>query len=131
LGIYLPLLPWYSTTYWSDGMPYYAVDNLYYVWDADAGEYQAVGPPASLSPSAPPGTTASAGEPQVSPELYIYPRAGQSEAQQQQDKAECRHWAEAQTGFDPTGTIPTPWSTLQAFLRADAACLQLRDYSVR
>jgi hypothetical protein len=131
LGIYLPLLPWYYATFWSDGMPYYSVDNLYYVWDDDAGAYQAIAPPADLSPTAPQDAVASDSEPAVSPELYAYPRAGQSEAQQQQDKAECRHWAESQTGFDPSGTIPTPWTTLQAYLRADAACLQARYYSVR
>jgi hypothetical protein len=131
LGIWLPLLPWYSGAYWSGGMPYYAVDNLYYVWDADAGAYQAVEPPADLSPTPPEGTTASSSDPEVSAELYVYPRAGQSPAQQQQDEAECRHWAEAQTGFDPSGTIPTPWTTLRAYLWADAACLQARYYSVR
>ena len=131
LGVWLPLLPWYSVAYWSGGMPYYAVDNLYYVWDADAGAYQAVEPPAGLSPTPPPGTTEFESEPEVSAELYVYPRAGQSPAQQQQDEAECRHWAEAQTGFDPTGYISTPWTTLQAFLRADAACLEARDYTVR
>lgn len=131
LGIYLPLLPWYSVTYWSDAMPYYGVDNLYYVWDGDAGVYQAVTPPADLSPTPAQGAPASGSEPAVSSQLYAYPRAGQSEAQQQQDKAECQHWAEAQTGFDPTGTIPTPWTTLQAYLRADASCLEARYYSVR
>ena len=83
------------------------------------------------SATPPPGTTEFSSGPDVSPELYVYPRAGQSPAQQQQDEGECRHWAEAQTGFDPTGTIPTPWTTLQAYLRADAACLESRYYSVR
>jgi hypothetical protein len=34
-------------------------------------------------------------------ELFIYPRMGQSQEQQDRDKFECHSWAVRQTGFDP------------------------------
>lgn len=40
--------------------------------------------------------------------VFIYPAKGQSEQQQQQDKAECSAWSTQQTGFDPTAPAPTP-----------------------
>lgn len=45
-------------------------------------------------------------------DLFIYPTKGQSAAQQDKDKWECRAWATNQTGFDPaaraTATTPPP-----------------------
>lgn len=45
-------------------------------------------------------------------ELFIYPKAGQSDAQLERDKYECYAWAKNQTGFDPmevpTATAPPP-----------------------
>lgn len=34
-------------------------------------------------------------------ELYVYPRTGQSEAQQEQDEFACSKWAKETSGFDP------------------------------
>lgn len=34
-------------------------------------------------------------------QVYVYPQNGQSEEQQQKDKAECQSWATQQTGYDP------------------------------
>lgn len=36
-----------------------------------------------------------------SPQVYFYPAAGQSSAQQDRDRYECHVWAVNQTGFDP------------------------------
>lgn len=36
-----------------------------------------------------------------SPQVYFYPAAGQSSAQQDRDRYECHMWAVKQTGFDP------------------------------
>ncbi len=45
-------------------------------------------------------------------ELFIYPRMGQSQEQQDRDKFECHSWAVRQTGFDPmrrqTASTPPP-----------------------
>jgi hypothetical protein len=45
-------------------------------------------------------------------DLFIYPAKGQSPAQQDKDKWECRAWATNQTGFDPAArpqaTAPPP-----------------------
>jgi len=45
-------------------------------------------------------------------ELFIYPRMGQSQEQQDRDKFECHNWSVRQTGFDPmrraTASTPPP-----------------------
>jgi hypothetical protein len=130
LGFYLPLLPLYYDTYWWGGIPYYYADGNYYLWDGDIGEYEAVEPPAGLS-STPPaqGPTVN---PAVSSELFAYPKGGQSEAQQKQDKEECRRWATSESGFDPAAPRPGKEpDARQSYLRAEAACLEARNYSVR
>lgn len=33
--------------------------------------------------------------------VFVYPKAGQDQAQQQRDEGECAAWAQAQTDFDP------------------------------
>jgi hypothetical protein len=48
----------------------------------------------------------------VCADLIVYPAKGQSQKQQEQDKAECYDWAKKQSGFDPmsqpTATAPPP-----------------------
>jgi hypothetical protein len=131
LGFYLPLLPWYYGIYWWDGTPFYYVDGNYYLWDDDAGEYEAVEPPGGLTSTAPPqGSTVN---PAISSELFAYPKGGQSEVQQKQDREECSRWATGQTGFNPA--VPAggngPGDARLSYLRAEAACLEARNYTVR
>lgn len=38
----------------------------------------------------------------AAPDLYIYPKNGQSEKLQKRDRYECHVWAADQTGFDPS-----------------------------
>ena len=130
LGFYLPLLPWYYDTFWWGDIPYYYADGNYYVWDGDVGEYQAVEPPAGLSSVPPQGSSVN---PAVSSELFAYPKGGQSEAQQKQDKDECSRWAAEQTGFNPAAPSPDKDAAdaRESYVRADAACLEARNYSVR
>jgi hypothetical protein len=52
LGLYLDTLPWDYATYWWGGVPYYYADDNYYVWDSPAGEYQEVQPPAQVAQQA-------------------------------------------------------------------------------
>ena len=66
-------------------------------------------------------------------DLIAYPKNGQSDAQQSKDKYECHHWAVGQTGFDPTQgatTSATPGKRTD-YMRAQAACLEGRGYSVK
>jgi len=131
LGLYVALLPAYSQTYWWNDVPYYYADGFYYLWDSDAGEYQAVEPPADLSSSPPVDSSARWQAPAVDTELFAYPKAGQSEAQQKQDKDECRRWAVARTEADRTQPAGGAPPSQQELLRAEAACLEARNYSVR
>ena len=164
LGLYLPVLPWYYETVWSDGYPYYYANNGYYVWNGDAGEYEQVSPPQGVRPS----DTASA----APSELFAYPKGDQSTEQQNRDRDECRRWAQSVTqgpaGAPPNSSPPgapgnappspppasgeaqgappsgpanfstaspppgsDPGAAHQAYLRAEAACLEARNYAVR
>jgi hypothetical protein len=123
LGAYVAALPWYYSTFWWYGIPYYYVDGRYYVWDDDVGQYEQIEPSPELIEQS---TGGSAG----SMELFAYPKSGQSSAQQTRDKTECRRWASDQTGFDVTKPNATPVAR-QNYLRAEAACLEGRGYSVR
>ncbi|HLY53273.1 MAG TPA: hypothetical protein VKQ31_09720 [Steroidobacteraceae bacterium] len=136
LGFYVPFLPWYYDTYWWGEVPYYYADGNYYLWDSDAGAYETVEPPQTLTHSPPIGSSPVQGAPVVSPQLFAYPKAGQSEAQQKQDKEECARWAAGQSGASAPVTPAQPGkadagSDPQAYLRAEAACLEARNYSVR
>jgi hypothetical protein len=73
-------------------------------------------------------------------ELFAYPKNGQSAEQQTRDKQECSGWAAAQTG-PSSGPAPGPGAppppnaagppNYANNLRAQAACLEARGYSVR
>ena len=41
-------------------------------------------------------------------DLFVYPKADQSQQKQKQDKYECIEWATQQTGFDPMNPPPPP-----------------------
>lgn len=41
-------------------------------------------------------------------QVFFYPAAGQSAAQQDRDRYECHLWAVRQTGFDPSLPMPSP-----------------------
>jgi hypothetical protein len=153
LGLYLPVLPWYYSTFWWDGVPYYYGDNGYYLWDSDVGQYEQVQPPSQVVQQAQAGELT-----QTPPELFAYPKNGQTAQQQAADKRECSTWASSQTGFYPAaGAAPAPATPAgkaghaganaaqdapantpqpssaqqqQNYLRAEGACLQARGYSV-
>ena len=152
LGAYLSVLPWYYSTVWWGGVPYYYANGDYYLWNGTASQYEEVQPPAEV-------TQQGAGGPPVSQELYAYPMHGQSDEQQARDKRECRDWASGQVtgGAPPPGTPPgtppaapadsgPPPATAappappppnasapagQDYMRAEAACLEARGYSVK
>jgi hypothetical protein len=137
LGWYLPVLPLGYATYWWGGVPYYYANNAYYIWDGGAGQYEAVEPPEGLTTTPTETSTAAAADSPAGTwtDLYAYPKGGQSMEQQTKDRDECHKWAVAQSGFDPTQPPATDARAAAAkregYLRAEAACLEARNYSVK
>jgi hypothetical protein len=78
------------------------------------------------------GAMAAAAPVPAPPQLYVYPKQGQSAAQQAKDRSECQTSATAASGYDPAAppTAGAPASG-DAYSRALAACLEARGYSVR
>ena len=123
-GLVVPFLPPYYTTIWVSGIPYYYANEVYYT--QSPGGYMVVEPPKGDVVEAP----------AVAERLFIYPRQGQSEKQQSDDRYECHRWAVGQTHYDPTqppGSIPeTQGSQKRAeYNRAIGACLDARGYTVK
>jgi len=131
-AFWLAALPLYYSTWWYDGVPYYYAYDNYYIWNGPAGQYQQVTPPSGLIGSGAPAPGAQA---PGSTELFAYPKNGQSAEQQARDKQECKAWAATQTTSESggaTGAIAAaaPQSS-EENLRAQAACLEARGYSVK
>jgi hypothetical protein len=122
------------------GVPYYYANEVYYaqapggyvVVDQPKGAVLTGPPPAVPAPVTPPPPP----PPGPAPQLFIYPRQGQSPQQQAKDRMECYNWAISQTGFDPArppaGIPEMQRAQMQAdFTRAQGACLDGRGYTVR
>jgi hypothetical protein len=121
-------LPPYYTTYWWGGYPYYYADGYYYA-PIENG-YMVVNPPGDQTPAAAPPV---AQAPNEDMKLYIYPRQGQTEKQQADDRYQCHRWAVGQTGYDPTqptGGAPSVQKRSD-YQRAMSACLDARGYTAR
>jgi len=120
-GLFFAALPFYYSTLWWDGVPYYWADGNYYLWNSGVAQYETVPPPpvADANGAAPPQGVGQGADGSAA-DVYAYPKNGQSEAQQAQDKSDCHAWAEGQ-------------KTTQRgdFLRALSACLEGRGYSVQ
>jgi hypothetical protein len=143
IGLLVPFLPSYYTTIMVGGMPYYYANEVYYT--AGPAGYVVVAPPTSeVSPIPPPSSGSPQSPSPVAPaggqasgeQLFIYPRQGQSEKQQADDRYQCHSWAVGQTGYDPTKPpVGMPeGQTLQKYAdykRAMGACLEGRGYTVR
>ncbi len=110
------------------------------------GAPSAGGPPTGAPPMGGPPM----GGPPMSDELYAYPKNGQSPEQQSTDKSQCRAWASGQVAGAPPapggapnavpgtpgaqgapGAAPPGVAQRQDYLRAEAACLEARGYSVQ
>lgn len=130
LDVYLAALPWYYETYWWGDVPYYYLNGDYYVWNGDVGAYEQVQPPAQIAAQGP------AQAPGAGNRVFVYPKNGQTAQQQAKDESECSSWAGSQTGYTPaTGTAANESGSAtlakrQDFLRAEAACLEGRGYSI-
>ena len=121
VGLYFSTLPLYYSTFWWGGIPYYYADDTFYTWDGSVGQYQTIDPPAEVEQQA---------ESQAVTELIAYPKNGQSDEQQAKDKSDCRQWATTQSGYNPAGAAPAADPNQGNYLRAEAACLDARGYSV-
>jgi hypothetical protein len=132
-GLFLSTLPFYYSTLWWDGVPYYYADDNYYLWNGSAGQYETVSPPQEVVDQA--------ATQQSVTDLFAYPKNGQSPDQQDRDKRECRSWAATQSAVDaapsdPASAVPatsalTSATKHEGYLRAQAACLEARGYSVK
>jgi hypothetical protein len=125
LGLYFASLPLYYQTYWWNGVPYYYADNTYYTYDPNVKQYETVAPPEGLQSQGAPAAGGGSGE------LIAYPKNGQTADQQSTDKYECHKWAVGQTGYDPTTGSAAPAAKRPDYMRAQAACLEGRGYSVQ
>lgn len=132
LGLYFATLPLYYQTYWWGGVPYYYADNTYYTYDPNVKQYETVAPPDGLQAQAEAQAGAAGGAPATGAggELIAYPKNGQTADQQSKDKYECHKWAAGQTGYDPTTGAAAPAAKRPDYMRAQAACLEGRGYSV-
>jgi hypothetical protein len=127
IGIVVPILPPDYTTVWVGANPYYYGGGAYYAWRPAMSGYQVVEAPQDQNVYA---------EPDVPAELFIYPKLGQSEAQQDSDRYECHRWGVDQTGYDPTqpgGNVAPEQQAnkFEDYQRAMKACFEGRGYSVQ
>jgi hypothetical protein len=136
VGVYVPVLPAFYTTLWVGGLPYYYANDTYYMYrGADQG-YEVVDPPDQNAVSTqdpqgaappPPGRGAP-----PAPDVFIYPKNGQTPDQQSRDRYECHRWASGETGFDPSEPGGgAAHGSRDDYNRALTACLEGRGYSVK
>ena len=134
IGLFVSFLPFAYTTIWISGIPYYYANETYYT--ETPGGYVVVEPPQDQGEvsEAPPDTQQ--GTESAENKMFIYPRKGQSEKQQANDRYECHTWAVGQTNYDPT-IIPSGMPADQImqkradYQRAMGSCLDSRGYTAR
>lgn len=124
IGLFVPFLPPFYATIWVGGSPYYYANNAYYAHRGSG--YVVVEPPQENVSQAPPPAE----------KMFIYPRQGQSEQQQADDRYACHRWAAEETGFDPTQPPGGAPDVMRGERRADyqramSACLDGRGYTVK
>jgi hypothetical protein len=62
--------------------------------------------------------------------LYVYPAAGQSDAQLADDRYQCHVWGADQSGYDPTLGAGSR-DQAESYTRAFTACMEGRHYVVK
>ena len=123
IGLLVPFLPSFHTTFWVNGIPNYYANEVYYT-QSPAGYVVAERPKGEISQT-PPGK-----------QLFLYPRQKQSARIQVIDRLECQTWALNQTHYNPDKP-PVDMTEAQktqgqdAYQRAMEACLEARGYVVK
>ena len=131
-GLFVPFLPFAYTTIWMSGIPYYYANETYYT--ETPGGYVVVEPPQGEVSETPPDTQQSTES--TKNKMFIYPRKGQNEKQQANDRYECHTWAVGQTNYDPT-IIPSGIPADQImqkradYQKAMGSCLDSRGYTAK
>ncbi|HEX4243821.1 MAG TPA: hypothetical protein VHZ53_20570 [Steroidobacteraceae bacterium] len=126
---FLPILPLAYATYWWGGVPYYYANDVYYTYNQDYDGYVATDPPPAAGDSdggAPNAGAPAAPQPDgaaIPGQIFMYPKNGQSQQQQAQDKAECQQWAGQQAGQVAQNSPD--------YRRAMTACAEGRGYSTQ
>jgi hypothetical protein len=140
------VLPAVYATYWWGGIPYYYANDVYYTYNAAQSGYVVTDPPpvdsgdsdsaggnggyTSTEPGQVQSNQVQSNDTGGGPNVYAYPKSGQSDEQQSTDRYECHKWAVAQSGFDPTHTSQGSGNTAD-YRRAMTACLDGRGYSAK
>jgi hypothetical protein len=145
-GVTIAALPLGYATVWVRGRPYYYANDIYYTQAPDGYAVAEAPSESDIVTTPPPGAAPQRGQPPQpaagggpgtgTEDFFIYPKNGQSDAQQATDRYECHRWASTQTGFDPTqpsGGVPPPQASLKRadYRRAMSACLEARGYTVK
>lgn len=127
----IPFLPLYYETIWVGDLPYYYANGIYYA--PTEGGYMIVDPPQdAISQGAISNTPPSTPSAPPVEKLFIYPRNGQSDKQQADDRYQCHRWAVSQTDYDPTNITGPPSVRKRAdYRRAMEACLDAHGYTVK
>jgi hypothetical protein len=123
IGAYVKTLPAGFIAFSLGAFTYYYVNDTYYQWNDARDGYLVVAKPEGADEAM---LNATQGR------LYVYPKHGQSEEQQAEDRYACHRWAVSESGVDPTTDEVEPTAQEgQDYKRAMAACLEGRGYSVR
>ena len=127
-GLVIPFLPDYYDTRVISGDTYYVSDDVYYHVNPSGDGYVVTAPPNDSGAV----TTA----PAPADKMFVYPRSGQSQKQQDKDSYECHSWATGQSGFDPTlahGGVSGDQVNAKGteYRRAMEACMDGRGYTVK
>ena len=122
IGAFVSVLPPYYATVWSGGVSYYYANDAYYRWNGAQRAYEVVEPPLGIGSA---GTTDAPG----SGAIFSYARDGQSARQQARDRDECHRLAVGQAAGDVPPEVAA--SRQDNYVRAEAACLDARGYSVQ
>ena len=116
--------PYFGFSYGAGPYPYYG----YGPYGPRVGVGVHVGGAYPVHPSpAPPAAPPAA---QGALKLYVYPAAGQSEAQTADDRYQCHVWAAGQSGYDPTLGAGSR-DEAEGYTRAFTACMEGRNYVVK
>jgi hypothetical protein len=119
---------WHFSPYFGFGYGLYGPYPSYSPWYGPRVGVAVRVAPRSQRRAAPPAAQPPGGQRAL--KLYVYPAAGQSDAQASDDRYECHSWAAAQSGHDPTLGAASR-DDAENYTRAFTACMEGRNYVVK